>query len=1245
MKIKGKILLLFVLFHVITVSAQKSPYMEHLADYIENLSVFEQNQEPGRCYFIPQKQLLLNGNWRFMWSDIPDNIPKDFFEPKFNDNKWNVIEVPSNWEMLGYGDKMFRNVSAPFHVNVPQIPHDYNPTGAYRKSFTLPKEWSDDQVFLRLEKVASASFVWINGKEVGYNEGAQEPAEYNITPYLKPGKNTIAVLVLKYSDGYYLEGQDYWRLAGIFDDVVIYATPTVRLFDWHVTTEYDKEYNDANLKVNINIKNYKNREKQNIVVKSELYDANGKKIQSLQDCKLQVSEKGEQAVQVSAMVKHPLKWSAETPNLYTLKLAIYKEDGLLIDKSETKIGFKQTKIENGVFYLNGVPIKVNAQNSHMQHPEGGHVMKEDVIRKDFELLKQFNFNAVRTSHYPPVNKYLELANEYGLYVIDEAGVESHATEWVSGKPEFTEMYRERVRRMVLRDRNYPCILFWSAGNESGEGFNITEVVKEGKKLDSTRSWMYGGNAFSHPAEDIIGPRYPRPDELEIQQGLGFDKDNRPSFMDEYLSVAGNACGGLDEYWRVIYAHPRTMGGAIWDFVSPGLKEKVRRLKDSSPNSTPAHIMGNAKLVKGITGKAIDLSGHDEWVEVYRKENAEIKGDKLTLTCDVFPRKFISDCGSFITKGSRQFGLQQRGKSQISFYIYTDKLQEVKAELPSDWEYKWHNIAGVYDGTEMKIFIDGQMKAAVKASGRIKNLPYPINIGRNAEIHNCETNVAICDALIDNVGVFSKSLSPDKIGKDQASLWLDFEEEVDEGNFYSYGIGARTYGSIWPDRTPQPEMWQMKKSCQPLDFSMVDEKNFIIEIWNHLGFTSSDYYNLEWLLKEDDSIIQRGKLVCAVQPLQKQQTKLPIHIPTLKSGAEYRIEISVTLKNDEVWAKKGHQVAWEQLDLPWYKTDIEKPQSDEGTLNTTDTDTTVVVSGNDFAYTFSKASGQMVSMVIKGKEMLIEAPRMNVWRAPLANELDDWTVWSENRNGWKKEYGMRTATEQYSTGMDNLTNMLAGFEIQKSEKQVNVNIRSYMLTHDNRVIQRDKYISGIQTNGFENRYTFSITPDGTIKLRHVVQPNGVLPQWLMRMGLTMTLSKSLEQVKWYGRGPQENYPDRKTGYPIGIYKKTVKEMYEPYLIPQDYGLRTDNRWIEISDKDGDGLRIKGNHLFNFNIYPFTTENLTKAVYTYQLEECNGNTLNLDYSTSGVGCTARSIFQSYKTPVTKYESTIEISTLRH
>lgn len=1243
MKLKKELLFLLAIFYGGIIHAQRSPYMEHLTDYIENLAVFETNQEPGRCYFIPEKHLSLNGNWKFFWSDVPEGIPSDFYQPGFNDSRWSTIPVPSNWEMQGYGDKMFRNVSAPFHVKIPQVPHEYNPTGAYRKSFVIPKEWAGQQVFLRLEKVASASFVWVNGKEVGYNEGAQEPAEYNITSYLKPGKNQIAVHVVKYSDGFFLEGQDYWRLAGIFDDVWLYATPTVRLFDWQVMTDFDNQYLDAELKVNVNVKRYTAGNEDRMLVKSELWDADGKQVQAFSSAPVSLSQQGERIISLKADVKQPKKWTAETPHLYTLKLSLCTPEGKLLDSSQTKIGFKETEIVNGAFYLNGVPLKVNAQNTHMQHPEWGHMMKEEVIRKDMELLKQFNFNAVRISHYPPVNKYLELANEYGLYIIDEAGVEAHATEWVSEKPEFTEMYRERVRRMVLRDRNYPCVLFWSAGNESGEGFNISEVVKEGKKYDATRYWMYGGNALSHPAEEIIGPRYPRPIELEIQQGMGLDNDSRPSFMDEYLSVAGNACGGLDDYWRVIYSHPRTIGGAIWDLVSPGLTENIRRLKDSSPYATPAHIMGNAKLVKGATGKALDLSGHDEWVEIYRKKNVEIAGEQLTLTCDVFPRKLISDCGSFITKGSRQFGLQQRGKDEIRFYIFTGELQEIKAPLPEDWENKWHNVTATYDGEWMRIQIDGKEKAAGKASGKIKNLPFPINIGRNAEVHNCETNVAICDALVDNVGIFSEAVYPGEWKKERAALWLDFEEEKAEGTFYSYGIGARTYGSIWPDRAPQPEMWQMKKTGQPLDFKMVDDRNFVVELWNHLHFTSSDCYQVTWQLQEDDKIIQYGVIDTKVEPLQKQFVTLPVIVPLIKEGAEYRLAFSVNLKKDELWAKKGHQVAWEQLELPWRRVEQLPQKSSEAAMTVEATDSTLIVTGKDFCYTFSKKSGALTSMVVKEKEMLLAAPQMNVWRAPLANESDDWTVWSENRNGWKKEYGMRTVTEQYTYGMDGLVNFPVSFDVQQDQKQVNVNIRSYMLTPDRIAVQRDKYISGVQTNGFENLFNFGITSDGTIRLKHIVLPQGQLPQWLMRMGLVMTLAKDLQQVTWYGRGPQENYPDRKTGYPIGIYTQSVKEMYEPYLMPQDYGLHTDNRWVEIRDQEGRGLKFKVNELFNFNIYPFTMENLTKANYTYQLEENEGSTFHLDYSTSGVGCTARSIFQSYKTPVTRYERIIDISPL--
>lgn len=674
--------------------------------------------------------------------------------------------------------------------------------------------------------------------------------------------------------------------------------------------------------------------------------------------------------------QNPLKWTAETPNLYKLKLFLYA-DGKLVDSVCSNFGFKETQIKNGTFYLNGVPLKVNAVNSHMQHPELGHTMTEETIRKDFEIVKQFNFNAVRVSHYPPVNTYLELANEYGIYIIDEAGVEAHATEWVSNDPRFTEMYRDRVRKMVLRDRNYPCILFWSAGNESGEGFNITEVVKEGKRLDETRSWMYGGNGFSHVAEDIIGPRYPTPIELEIQEGMGLDNDSRPSFMDEYISVAGNGCGALDDYWRVIRSHTRTIGGAIWDLVSPGLKEKVRRLIDLSPYSTPTHIMGNIKLTESKYGKALNLSGFDSWVEVYIKNNVEICGQQIVLTCDVYPRKLISECGSFITKGSRQFGLQQVGKNKLKFYLMTDSVHHVMADLPTDWEYNWHNIKGTYNGKEMCLYIDGKLCISKPVSGNIRNLPYPINIGRNAEIHNCETNVAICDAMIDNVGIFNQCYSSCDLHPQNAVLWLDFEKEKEEGNFYSYGIGARTYGCIWPDRIPQPEMWQMKKTGQPIAFTLLDNRDFTVEIWNRNHFTSSEQYEIEWSLTQDCEKIQKGYIDEVIAPLTRKILKLPVVTPIIYPGKEYRLEFTVKLKKEEIWAKKGHVVAWEQIELPWKKIESLPQTVSDKQLKISDNDTVLQIAGTDFAYKFSKKAGELISMKVDNKEILNKPLRMNV----------------------------------------------------------------------------------------------------------------------------------------------------------------------------------------------------------------------------------------------------------------------------
>ncbi len=1212
--------------------AQQTTGLPSWSDYIENTAVFGENQEEGHAYYVPEKSLSLNGTWRFMYCDVPEDVPAEFYFETFDDSGWASIPVPSNWEMQGFGDKLFRNVHAPFKANPPFVPKEYNPTGVYRRTFTLPEGWDGHQVFLRMEKTASASFVYLNGKYVGYNEGAQEPAEYNLTSYLNfGGENILAVCVLKYSDGYYLEGQDYWRLAGIFDDVWVYATPPVRLFDWFARTDLDAAYTDADLKVQVDVKNYGEDATGEYRVQAKLFDDNRQDIASFSSGLFSVEAKGTSRVDLQAFVKNPKKWTSETPNLYLLELSLLRADGSLQDIIEQRIGFKETEIRGETFYLNGVPLKLNAQNSHMQHPEYGHAMTEETIRKDFEILKQFNFNAVRTSHYPPVNKYLELADEYGLFVIDEAGVEAHATEYVSEREDFTEMYRERVRQMVLRDRNHPCILFWSAGNESGEGFNIAEVVKEGRRYDDTRYWMYGGNAFSNPAEEIIGPRYPTPMELELLVGICPDSsDIRPSFMDEYLSVAGNGGGGLDDYWRVIYAHPRIMGGAIWDFVSPGLSEPVRRIDDSSPYHTPAHLMGNARLVSRDGGKALDLNGHDQWVEVYRQDNVEIASGALTLTCDVYPRKLVSSCGSFLTKGSYQFGLQQQGKDSLDFYLYTDKRNNLRVPLPSDWEDRWHHLSGVYDGEEMSVYIDGKKVGSLEASGTIRNFPFPVNIGRNAEEHGQETDVYICDALLDNVGIYTKAITPSSGAYNPADavLWLDFEQEANEGTFFSYGIGARTYGSIWPDRSVQPEMWQMKKTVQPLSFSWLDDGSGLVEVWNRNHFLSAGHYLTRWFLEEDGKVIQEGTLDLDADPLSRTRVHVPFRKPQqLQPGAEYRLTLSCTLRGDELWAPEGFEVAWEQLELPWHIDAVQKEEAFPA-VSLSEDESGWKVSGEGFCYTFDRSSGTLVSIVYKDKEMLREPLRFNVWRAPLANEQDQWCSFNARSSNWKEGFGRQVATEYYSTGIDRLTPYPMSVSIDTAAGKAILRVREVCRTGGDEFEKKDLYIFGRQSNGFENIYTYVIAGDGSLTLSHSVFPQGKMPLWLPRIGLTATLSPALGNVQWYGRGPQENYPDRKTGYKVGVYSSTVDDMYEPYLIPQDYGLRTDNRWLRLTDESGDGLQFRMDQWFNFNAYPFSTENLTRAMYTYQLQRQDGITLNLDYATTGVGCTARSVFNSYR-----------------
>lgn len=1248
---KRKLISILFLTVFTVVAAQEKGFLKNIYDYLENTKVFELNQEEGHVPLVPyvtveealrnkrsysNNFLSLDGIWKFHFANTPEGTPDNFFVENFNDKKWDTINVPSNWEMQGFGDPMFRSSPLPFPPDPPHVPREYNPTGSYRRIFDIPVSWKGKEVFLRMEKTASASFVWVNGKEVGYNEGAHEPAEYNITRYLKPGKNSIAVNVYKYSDGYYLEDQDYWRLSGIFGEVWLFATPSVHIFDWSALTDLDKTYTDARLNLSFDVKNYSKTTVNNFKLRTSLYDSSKKIVKTLVSDVFSVPAGNKETIKISDEIKNPTKWSAEFPNLYTLTFELLNSSGKTVEVINGRIGFKETEIRNQVFYLNGAPVKLNGINSHMQHPTLGHTMDEKTIRKDFEILKQFNINCVRTSHYPPVSLYLELADDYGLYMIDEAGVEAHATEYISKNKEWEPMYRERSRKMVLRDRNHPSVLFWSAGNESGEGDNICSVIDEGKKYDKSRYWMYGGNAFSHPCEEIIGPRYPQLFDLISKAYMVPETiDPRPSFLDEYLAVTGNGGGGLDDYWEAFYSYPRSMGGAIWDLVSPGIIEKIRSLNDISKNNVQVNVMGRATLVPSTDGKGIDLNGHDQWVEVYGDEALEITGNKLTLTMMVYPRSLSNLAGTLITKGNYQYGIHQIRKDSLEFYLTTSQRRKVQISLPENWENSWHHIIARYNGNAISLMIDGKESKSISLSGNIRNTPFPVNIGRNAEIHRMETVVPyICDAIIDQVGIFPDDINSDLLIKPaneikkKSALWLDFEEINTQGEFYNYGMGARTYGSIWPDRRPQPEMWQIKKSAQPVKAKLISADKGEIEITNRYLFTNLNDLQTVWIMQGNGETIDSGVIALNLEPQKNSIFSIPFKKPAVKEGVEYSLLISFRQKEKTLWSEPGFEIAWNQLDLPWFKPIQQVVLAPESQLTVKESNGKVIISGKEFSYEFNKSSGILISIQLSGKVLIEKGPGLNIWRAPLANETDMWTFKAANFKHRTDGNGRMAANEWYSAGLDKLQFFNEMFDLKIiDDKNIIIEVKNLV-------------ILGTGKGAFQNKYLYHINNNGELSINHSVIPYGDMPSWLPRIGVQMILNKSLSNVQWYGRGPQENYPDRKSGYKIGIYKSTTDSMYEPYLQPEDYGLRCDNRWVRITDEKGFGLEFSGDKLFNFSAQPYATENLTKALYTYQLHPFDGITFNLDYATSGVGSTDLSVFPEYQVLPQRYDFKVTI-----
>ncbi|RJP71541.1 MAG: DUF4981 domain-containing protein [Ignavibacteriales bacterium] len=512
----------------------------------------------------------LNGKWKFNWCYKPEDRPKDFYKPEFDIKNWKSITVPSNWELQGYDYPIYVNIPYEFSKNPtpPFVPKDHNPVGSYRRDFTIPNNWKGREIFLHFADVKSAFYVWINGKKVGFSKGSKLPAEFNITGYLKDGSNTLAVEVYRFSDGSYLECQDFWRISGIERDVYIYSTSKTRIKDFWINVDLDDQYKDGVAHIETDIFNHNNTQGK-YSVEFNLYDNGGKLINQVKQ-NFNINGNETRKLYLDANVLNPLKWTAETPNLYTSIIILKDEKGKAIDIRTCKTGFRKVEIKNMQLLVNGKAILLKGVNRHEHDEFTGHYISEASMINDIKLMKQANINAVRTAHYPNDPRWYELCDQYGIYLIDEANVESHGMgygEKSLAKDSFWfDAHLDRIKRMVERDKNHPSIIIWSMGNEAGNGINFYESYKWIKQRDASRPIHYE-RALLDWDTDIYCPMYDG-----ITGIVEYAKKNlpRPLILCEYSHSMGNSTGNFQDYWDAIESYPNLQGGFIWDWVDQGI---------------------------------------------------------------------------------------------------------------------------------------------------------------------------------------------------------------------------------------------------------------------------------------------------------------------------------------------------------------------------------------------------------------------------------------------------------------------------------------------------------------------------------------------------------------------------------------------------------------------------------------------------------------------------------------------------
>ncbi|TCS43871.1 beta-galactosidase [Reinekea marinisedimentorum] len=557
----------------------------------ENPSVVQQNRLPAHAPLAgyssasdalhgrSSNRRLLNGDWSFAFFDQPEQVPDAIVDNNFEFP--DRIKVPANWQLQGFDRPIYTNVIYPFEVNPPFVPAE-NPTGVYRCHFQLSADDIAQQTRIIFDGASSMLYLYCNGQYVGLSKDSRLPAEFDLSPFVAEGENQITVIVLRWSDGSYLEDQDMWWLSGLFRDVSLLIKPQLAIADYSLQTQLDACYRDAVLAIDTRLSRLPESA---VTVLAELYDGDALVAsQQVSAGSETVDEHGgyPEIAQHRIAIENPKKWTDETPNLYQLVLSLLDEQGKVLDAERTQVGFRVVEIKQGQLCVNGQPLLIRGVNRHEHDPKTAHAIDKAGMEADIRLLKQFNFNAVRTAHYPNHPAFYELCDQYGLYVVDEANLETHGI-WpcsrLSEDPQWMNAYMERMMRLVLRDRNHPSVIIWSLGNESGIGKNHHAMYQWAKQMDPTRPVQYEGGGSNTDATDIICPMYSRVDQDQpfpatpkwaIKKWVGMPGEDRPLILCEYAHAMGNSLGSFDKYWQAFRQYPRLQGGFIWDWVDQGL---------------------------------------------------------------------------------------------------------------------------------------------------------------------------------------------------------------------------------------------------------------------------------------------------------------------------------------------------------------------------------------------------------------------------------------------------------------------------------------------------------------------------------------------------------------------------------------------------------------------------------------------------------------------------------------------------